>query len=1081
VDVATDPFSVFLAAVSRATNETQKRELFLILAATGFEAHDFAQNLALGAEYSVRFAQTGLVRRGAVDAFYGSLVIEFENDLARTHDHALDQLRGYVAGAWKEDGSAALPYLAVASDGRHWEVYAPRLVDPAGPFDERDNVELGDPVEAWAPTADTTDPQSLRDLLNRLFFRELQLQPTADNFARDFGLGSPAYLRASGVLCQKLSELAADTALQTKRHAWHDSLQIAYGSIETDDVLLAKHTYLAVLARLLVWAALEHRHLQQHELDDVLDGRYFANWRIDNLVEDDFFRWPELHSATDARRVWLALARHLAGYDLARIPEDILKPLYEALVDPANRKLLGEFYTPDWLATHVTERLLAAWPWESGPPSVIDPACGSGTFLRTSIDHIRAQCAAAGTPAALGDLLSSVVGIDVHPLAVTIARATYLLAIKDLVVPTGRTITIPVFLANTLRDPKDDEQQLTAFATDEITLRIEDEAYSVPRAFVLDGPAYDAAIGEVMAVARSYGALDDRSDVPTSLAARFGQSLAGFPDADRLVVTLKQLAASIADRIHDRRDSVFGFLLKNNYRPTMLRRSFDFVVGNPPWLTVGDIPTGEYKQLVVGLATGSNIAPRDIGEQSHTELATIFLAHAAVGLLRASESTDVRIGLVMPRSLFTATHHRLLRTAAYRPRFKVRELWDLDKVEPLFRVPACALFASIETPSANAVIDGHEYEARFVSKDLPWPEAARSLTIEDCQFKVAYLGDRSAWVRVGAEGQLAGTLGPTTGGNMYEAAFEQGAILYPQTLLIVAGAGAIRRGMGRVAVRTDPRAALSAKLLKEYVLRATVESENLYSTAAAEHILPYALNPALWTVVLPTSADPGDPAFTALSPAALRRAGRVETAAWLEEAEGQWERARKEDEADSLHERLDYLHHLSSQALQKRFIVLFASSSERPFATAIDRTALPLPFVARDKTYWVSFEAWDEADFVTAFLNADWVSDRIKAWQTRGLFGARDVHKRPLSLDFPTFDAANADHTALAATSARLRQAAIAALPRMPDRAVGRQRVWLRAQLPAVDLAEVERLVQRVSEARTSFLLGAQAVEPTQA
>lgn len=435
----------------------------------------------------------------------------------------------------------------------------------------------------------------------------------------------------------------------------------------------------------------------------------------------------------------------------------------------------------------------------------------------------------------------------------------------------------------------------------------------------------------------------------------------------------------------------------------------------------------------------------------------------------------------MPRSLFTATHHRLLRTAAYKPTFRVRELWDLDRVEPLFRVPACAVFAAIERPSAAAVLTGREYAGRLASKDLPWPEAAPSLAIEECLYKVGYLGDRSAWVRIGADGQAPGTAGPTTGGNMYEAAFEQGAVLYPQTLLIVSGTGAIQRGMGRVAIRTNPKAAAAAKLLKDYVLRATVESENLYSTAAAEHILPYALNPALWTVVLPTTADPGDPAFTSVSQMELRRAGRVETAAWLQEVERQWENVRKDDETDSLHERLNYLNHLSSQALQKRFIVLFASSSERPFATAVDRTLLPLPFVARDKTYWVSFDTWNEADFVAGFLNADWVSAQIRDWQTRRLFGARDVHKRPLALDFPTFDGANADHAALAAASSRLRQVALAALPTMPDTTVGRQRVWLRAQLPVVDLAEVERLVQKVSGARTRYLLGVQAADLTEA
>lgn len=233
-----DPFSQFLASLPRATNETQKRELFVQLAATGFGDRSFATGLALGAEYQVHFAQAGLVRRGAVDSFFGSLVIEFEADLARTGDHALDQLRGYVAGAWGEDRSADRAYLAVASDGRRWEVHAPRLSDPAGPIDAT-NITL-DLVEIWEPGQDETDGRSLRDFLNRLFFRNELIRPTAVNFARDFGLGSPAFLRAKESLARKLEELAPDTELGVKRSAWHESLQIAYGSVETDDELFAK-------------------------------------------------------------------------------------------------------------------------------------------------------------------------------------------------------------------------------------------------------------------------------------------------------------------------------------------------------------------------------------------------------------------------------------------------------------------------------------------------------------------------------------------------------------------------------------------------------------------------------------------------------------------------------------------------------------------------------------------------------------------------------------------------------------------------------------------------------------------------
>src|SRR5215211_736460 len=122
---ALGPFQQFLETLERATNETQTREAFVVLAATGFdEDGSFATELALGAEHRVRFERAGLIRRGAIDSFYGNLIIEFEHDLARTGEHALEQLRAYVAGAWREDGSASRAYLAVASDGARWEVYA---------------------------------------------------------------------------------------------------------------------------------------------------------------------------------------------------------------------------------------------------------------------------------------------------------------------------------------------------------------------------------------------------------------------------------------------------------------------------------------------------------------------------------------------------------------------------------------------------------------------------------------------------------------------------------------------------------------------------------------------------------------------------------------------------------------------------------------------------------------------------------------------------------------------------------------------------------------------------------------------
>ena len=59
------------------------------------------------------------------------------------------------------------------------------------------------------------------------------------------------------------------------------------------------------------------------------------------------------------------------------IQTDVLKGLYESLVDPEQRHDLGEYYTPDWLAHRICAEVID----EPLQQRVLDPACGSGTFL----------------------------------------------------------------------------------------------------------------------------------------------------------------------------------------------------------------------------------------------------------------------------------------------------------------------------------------------------------------------------------------------------------------------------------------------------------------------------------------------------------------------------------------------------------------------------------------------------------------------------------------------------------------------------------------------------------------------------
>lgn len=1068
---ALDPFVAYLDALRRATNETQKRETFVALAASGFSDTQLATRLALGAEHQVRFEKAGLVRRGAVDAFFGNLVIEFEKDLAKTGSHAREQLRDYVAGAWTEDGHRDRPYLAVATDGNAWEVFTVTAIDPDGP-NSSENVSLR--AVASASFRTEADASDLRDFLNRVFFRESLIRPTAINFARDFGLDSPAYLASESDLLEKLQELDGDPQMAVLRREWTRSLQIAYGSVETPDILFVRHTYLAVLARLLVWAALERRHLESGEVAHVMSGEHFVSRGVTNIVEDDFFRWHTLPSSNDAAAVWVALSRHLAGYDLNQVREDVLKPLYEQLVDPETRHDLGEYYTPDWLAETTTEHLLSRWPWHTGEvPAVMDPTSGSGTFLRAVIAYMRSKMTEMDAASQLTAITSHVTGIDVHPLAVIIGRATFLLAIQDLIPQAKSLITVPVYLANSLETPAVSRQADLFGTSDVVYLSIEDRSYAVPHALVVDGPAYDAVIEDVMVVARAFGQEGTKlSDVKASLKGRLGQRLASFEaEAPSLVDDLGAMARQIANLIRRREDSVHGFMLRNHYRPAMLRHSVDYVVGNPPWLTIGDILEPTYKERVKKFCADTNVAPRGAGEQSHTELAAVFLAHAATTFLRpepAHEDLGPRLGFVMPRSILTATQHRLVRQAEYGTEnravlFDVCELWDLADVTPVFNIPSCVVFADSGFPSADRDKPGRTYRGRLPARDASLEVANSKLQHEDTTFELVYLGQRSTWRALRDDRPtLPAERRPHARANDYLEEFRQGAILYPQTLIVVDVQGN-PGASGSVLVGTNAEAAARSKVLSDVTLHRSVDAKNLFLTASATHIFPYALIPPLWTVVLPTVAAPGESDFGPVSADELRRHGLVETASWLEWASGLWDSVRKGDDKTQLHERLDHLGQLSAQSQMRRYVVIYIAAGNRPMACAIDTAELDRPFVARDGTYWASFDTSAEAHFVTGFLNSRFAADRIVDWMNLGLFGPRHIHKRVLDVPLPRFDPADGLHAELADTVGRLNAEGEAAVAAVPNSPTGRQRLWLREQLSAEDLVRIEELVRKVS------------------
>jgi SAM-dependent methyltransferase len=176
-------------------------------------------------------------------------------------------------------------------------------------------------------------------------------------------------------------------------------------------------------------------------------------------LEGDFFSWYSDARSKALAEAIQAVAREFLQFEPATAivrPEsikDLLKEFYSTLVDEQLRHDLGEYYTPDWLAQRVLDRVGYRGDLNR---DVLDPACGSGTFLVECIARMRRRAQEADVKGA--DLLYAIVGrikgMDLNPLAVLSARANFVLSIADLVFTVGDDVELPVYLADCINVPE---------------------------------------------------------------------------------------------------------------------------------------------------------------------------------------------------------------------------------------------------------------------------------------------------------------------------------------------------------------------------------------------------------------------------------------------------------------------------------------------------------------------------------------------------------------------------------------------------------------------------------------------------
>lgn len=1000
----------------RDANETVKREAFLSLMKDLFpEQSRLLEEYVLGGEKAVRVE--GKAGTGRIDSLFGNLVIEFERDLRRVDklEEGEYQLKEYVSGLWNEQ-TKRVSYVGIVSDGMTWRCYFPTAPDRSTDDGKLtpEQIGLAFKDEYILKDASTQEADGFFLFLDRYFFRTTRLTPSTDVFQRDFGLSSIIWERARTQLETVLGELHDDTEISTAYSQWERYLTYTYGSPEANQSLFVRHTYLTMLARTLVAVVLYPGDILAATTETVHainTGEFFEQRNIKNLVDRDFFHWVERPSvASRLEGLWLAILSQLKTYDFDALEEDILKGVYQELVDPKDRHDLGEYYTPDWLCNRVVDHAIELVDSDE-TMSVLDPTCGSGSFLRSwierQIDHLGGADAIDDPERRVREITSRVVGLDVHPLAVTVAKANYLIALRDLLPKMRRATQVPVYLSDSLFLPEAEmaeEGELFESYQEYGMVNFQGSRHRFPITVFSRPELYDLMITLA-------------ADAAENLAKDLDESVSGMIGALRRQDTglnedeLAQagqavfgLAKELAVRIRRKEDSIWAFVLRNSYRPALLRSKFDVVVGNPPWLSYRYISDPQYQGEIKNLAvTRYGVAPKKQKLMTHMELATLFLVHVTHTYLKPGGV----LGFVMPRSIFNADQHERLRTETFQADCDMIEYWDLESVAPLFNVPTCVAFATKGKTKKNKRYNARFYSGRLRRSDVPWSVAKNALESENGFIYTSWLGSRNALTRRRLKAV------PTGEAPYYLNRFFQGATIVPRNFYFVEPTQTSWEHLDVVPVRTDPEQQKEAKQpWKPLTIEGRIERELLYRTALSKHLLPFLVVPDIPLIALPMVVR--ERKYQILHASEVLKEGFRDGARWFKEAENLWSKYRAA-KADSMSfaDRLDYQKGLTRQNPESHWTVMYNALGTNVSAALYDQTSNHRVIVDY-KTYFMDVATETEGLYLVGVFNSDAVNDAIKPFQPKGLMGERGVERLPLELPIPPFEPDNALHREIA-------------------------------------------------------------------
>ena len=869
--------------------------------------------------------------------------------------------------------SSAIGWRACVTDGKEWSFYN---YNPDRNLSSAQRLTLDKELRLDTPDGD----EQLLGCLYQFVDRTTKLSPPTDN---------EEWVES---LARRYIELAAGCeprpAYDVKRTLWRDVLRGAYltppDDSDAERSLFARHTMLVVIARSVAdtISPAEQQAIGQ-SIPQSIFTEGFAAWILD---------------ATDqAGETLLAdTVAEVNRYEWRSHNRDALKDLYHAVIPRNIRHDFGEYYTPDWLARAVCEEVMDAdWRREviemavAGQlqgPAVLDPSCGSGTFLyhatQLLLEDARTHPKLADSPQAQVEIVNGLVaGIDLHPVAVELAKTTKILAFSDLAVYAKSENTAEVYLGDSLQWETRRNRALFELG-DLVNIPTDDpdSPLRLPRTFLLSDD-FLPRLNQVFDYARrsEYPGLED------DLAAVL--SLNTDAEKEAIIETYRRFRRYIEGG----RDHVWQWYISNLVQPYRLTQQLvSRIVGNPPWV-VYNAMTVERQDAFRQQAQDRKLwATANLATQN--DIAATFVATCVDYYL----DLGGKFGFVLPYAALRARHWEPFRkgiwslpeTSGRQPTLVDlgKDAWDLMNLK------------SPPFPQANSsVVFGTKLNT---SRRRRRAEATPLSSIQGIS-NSGPVNTKMAWDEVSPK--LTFTRRPTyetEPSEAYADVFRNGATLFPQPLVVFEQP--YSKALGKIWFRTNTGKGVWADSTRDGQVEERFVKTALFSrlllpfgaTGRSHIIAPFGQNGRNLEIGLPQGDEASDFRL------------------YWDNADRDWRRLSGPRPPLTLLDQVDYQGKLSSQ------LNIEPGTSKvvyRKSGSWLESAVVDASLIADGTLYWYSSSESRELHYLAAVFNAICLAD---FFSNAGRLSDRDFHTGPVrNLPIPSFDADNQHHANLAAQS----------------------------------------------------------------